>query len=163
MKWMPTGVRQETLDQLTDAVDQGKDPELIWRTYKTLFEGLEPIAHTVDASPRALRRAIETVTLENRCTLDPVDEINAIEEEFRAAVDQLPPIARAAIGIIERVACLEGLSVGVDFGDDILNALRDEETIRAALVDSGNSETAATLARVHELAAAIHSAEGQWA
>jgi hypothetical protein len=148
------------------AVDDGKDPtrvrdlEHLWHHHARMAEALYPIARRV-IRPKIVAAALRIVAAEPRKILNMATELNRMEPEIRAALDRLLGFkGKAVVGIVEKLASLEGLSLGVDFGNKFLyEDLADADAIESACREFAGDADLQTLGKAYALARQIREAE----
>jgi hypothetical protein len=148
------------------AGDEGKDPtrvhalEHLWHNHARMAEALHPIARRV-IRPKIVAAALRIVAAEPRKILDMAAELNRMEPEIRAALDRLLGFkGKAVVGILEELASLEGLSLGVDFGNKLLyEDLADADAIESACREWAGDADLQVLAQAYALAVRIRDAE----
>jgi len=158
--------RHKAFTQLLDAALTEKDPDrahvlgALWHEHKKMEETLHPIACRIVA-PRIAVAALRIVAGETRKILDMAGELNRMEPEIRAALDRLLGFkGKAVVGILEELASLEGLSLGVDFGNTLLyEELSNSDTTKSACREFAGDPDMQVLAKAYALAGQIREAE----
>ena len=91
-------------------------------------------------------------------SIDAADKLAGMEGKVRAIYDRLPVRTKALIAILQRIQAVEGMSVGVDYGNDILfNVLCDEKFVEEALKENPEDEDLACLNEAYGLAELINN------
>ena len=150
--------RCEKLSDLLQKIQGGEDHELLWHDAYTMERLLHPVA-TMKVSAKVVMLAMQVLIADTRKTLDPTEELKAMEADIRAAASRMGSKARAMIGVLERLSRLEGLSIGIEFGSKIIDEIESCHTVEAALHESGDDPDVQVLGKAFELARQIEDAE----
>jgi len=107
------------------------------------------------------RHEVLTAALEEVSkTLKPAGELLAMEERVRKICEGLDVKTKAVIAVLGELATLEGYTIGVKYGSDILHdELRSKVFVDEARKQLPDDPDMACLAKVYELTKSISKAE----
>jgi len=129
---------------------QNKQDE-IWASAKERLR-----ACLVPFNTRFAERLLRDALQESQGTTGPADELIRMEAEVRAVLDRLPVKARAAIETLMKVQAIEGLSIGVTWGNTIADEIwHSFEGIAQACRELPDDPDVKVLARACRLASDI--------
>jgi hypothetical protein len=152
--------RYKAFTELLGKLEGNDDLGGEWNYHKAMEETLHCLAVVSQPSPKAIKFALQTLIAETRETLDPADELRALEPEVRAVFAHLSAKTKAIIGILKALASLEGLSIDLDFGNKILyEELADHDLITKALAGLAEDPDMQVLGKAYDLANRIEEAE----
>ncbi|MCL5282612.1 MAG: hypothetical protein M1376_22220 [Planctomycetes bacterium] len=151
--------RQEKMSDLLAKMKAGADHEVLWHNAFLLERLLHPTAR-MKTSAKVLVAALETAIAEVRETLDPADELKKMEGDIRLAILHLGPKAKTIMGVLEEISGLDGLNIGIEFGQQILREdIEDYERIDQSCKELADDPDIKIMARAHELAVKIEGKE----
>jgi len=111
---------------------------------------------------RAQHEVLTTILAEVSQITDRADMLITMEDKVRAICDNLDVKTKAFITAIEELSRVEGLSIGVDYGSDIIyETLHDEKYIKAALEENPEDGNLAILAEIYKLSRLINEADSK--
>jgi len=120
--------------------------------FKELFPYAARFRHEV------LTAALEEVSK----TIKPADELLAMEKQVRKICDGLDVKTKAVIAVLGELAVIEGYTIGVEYGGDILyGELRGKALVDEARKQLQDDPDLTCLAKVYELAESIIEAEDE--
>lgn len=91
---------------------------------------------------------------------DKADELLAMEDKVRAIYDRLDVRTKALFAVLNELARVDGMSVGVDYGNEIMyESLSDTSFVEAALAEHPDDADLAVLAEAYELAQLINTSD----
>jgi hypothetical protein len=151
--------RYEKLVALLEKIEAGEDHEALWHHAYQQEKLLHPVA-CMKTTAKVVTLALKIAMGEVRETLDPAEELKRMEEAVREVVIHLGAKARTVLGVLEQIAHLEGLSIGIDFGREIIDGeIEDEEAIGRFCEELAADGDILVMARAHELALKIEKRE----
>ncbi len=157
--------RHSAFKDMLDAVMTEKNPdranvlEGLWFEHHRMQETLYPVARRV-VRPKIAEAALRIVLAETRKVLDPAKELRGMERQIRAALDRaLGAKGKVIFGILEELSSLNGLSIDVDFGNEIENELWQDREAIAKACQHVNDGDMSILAKAYTLARQIREAE----
>jgi hypothetical protein len=115
------------------------------------------LLNTYDArfQHNVLSAALEKVTE----VIVRADKLIEMEDSVRDICERLDAKTKCVIAILQEVAAVEGCSIGVDYGYDLLySKLRNRELVEKARKDLPNDHDVACLGEAYELASFINEA-----
>lgn len=151
--------RRDAVAGLIEALDARGNVEGLWIDHKYRADFLHPVAVVSEPSSQAARAAMETLLEEADVTFGKVKALQAMEGDVRGILDRLSPTARAAMGIVVSLMWMEGLSLGIKFGMQIVDELGSDEQIGQAIDQAGADSDAAILRKAFDLIHEIEQAE----
>lgn len=150
--------RHEKLSNLLQRIEGGENHECLWHEAYRIEKILHPIA-TMKVSAKIVMLALQATIADTRRTLDPAEELKAMEADIRATVSRMEPKARAMMGLLERLCCLQGTGIGIDFGREIVDELDSPLVVDKALRESGDDPDVKIMRKAYDLACQIDEAE----
>lgn len=126
---------------------------------KALVDVLRPIScYNARFRHEVLTAALEDVSK----TIKPADKLLAMEEQVRKICDGLDVKTKAVIAILGELAAVEGYTIGVEYGSDILHGeLRGKALVDEARKQLPDDPDLTCLAKIYELAKSISKAEDE--
>jgi len=120
---------------------------------------LKNVRQEVSAYNKRFQHKILSAALDEvQPSIDAADKLAGMEGKVRAIYDRLPVRTKALITILQRIQAVEGMSVGVDYGNDILfNVICDEKFVEETLKENPEDEDLACLNEAYGLAELINN------
>lgn len=104
-------------------------------------------------TPAAQKAILKMVTNELSLVTIRINKLAKKERQIRRICDNLDTKTKCVVAVLQELAAVEGCSVGVDFGSDLLHAqLRNSNVVKQACKELPEDPDIICLAEVYELA-----------
>jgi hypothetical protein len=147
--------RREMLERMLRLIEDGQSAPKQWNEHAMAEAFLHPVATLSKPSEKAAELAIRTVLNDLQEVCGAIDALKAMEDDVRAVVQRLDLKDRTVVGVLVKLAGMEGLSCGIDFGNDLLYGLEDDDAIKAGCFEFADDPDIRIVAKAYQLACRI--------